>query len=937
MYDAGALSRALDLVPEGMCIWTFEDLADPASLVLEYGNLAGLEVAGFSPEMVGRRVQELLPSLFEAGLVDVVRGVVDAGAGLDLGEMEFGDDRIERSLFRVGIHPLSERQVLVKFERVGPLADGGREPPAPVLNDALIVLDESGVIREWSAAAQALYGISENLARGAPFGSLVRADDRKALETAFALVRSEVRECRVESRQIAADGSLLVVVMILSPRRDEAGAVAGISVVVRDLTQSVRLQESLDLVLGTVGLGLWDLDLATGRMTNSATFDALFGREQQVEDWTIETWRACVHPEDVGLFDVELARMSSSAELDHTAEFRIVRPDGAVRWLDSRGHVGRDAHDRPVHVSGVTWDVTSAREVELRAQRLAGQLAGVVDCLGDAVIGTTPDGSVTSWNPAAEKLLGWSEEEAVGQRLEAMTRADQEGPGGRLREIVLRGETVNNVPAELRRKDGVRVEVERTASPLREGGDVVGIIEVLRDVTERRSMERALRHEVLHDSLTALPNRVLINDRIQHALAVSKRNGRPVSVLMLDLDNFKYVNDAAGHAEGDRLIVDLAQRLAARLRPGDTVGRFGGDEFVLVCEETDADQARVVAERLHETLREPFTLGDREVIVTASVGIVTTPPYDAEALVRSADIAMYHAKAAGRARSSAFGPSMAAHARAQHELSQELRRAIETDELAVHYQPVVDLASGELLGLEGLVRWRHPERGDIRPDQFVPLAEEMGQIEALDRWVLRQVCADGAQMMARGLLSPSSRIAVNVGAQHISSGGVVGSVAAAFESGTGDFGFSQLTVEVTETAVMDDLETARRSLEDLSALGVSIALDDFGTGYSSLTHLQRLPISVLKIDRSFVRRMPLRAEDVAVASSIVELAAAVGIGSVIAEGIETAEQLGMLQAMHCSAGQGWLWSRAVALEDVADLMGSLPQRRFPVAGDLPPT
>ncbi|WP_372728210.1 EAL domain-containing protein [Nocardioides sp.] len=921
-------------MPRGLLVWAIEDQDGSIDLVFEWANAVGFQFSGLTEDRVGSRFSDLYPPLYAGGLPEIVADVVRAGAPLKLGKMDYGDEKVAPGTYVVELVPVSDAQVLIVVDRLAD-ADPSDTAALAAVDDAVIRCTPDGVIETWDGSAAQLYGFSEAEALGRALNDVVLPERPEEIANVARLVRAGVNLQRIDSKQRRADGSAVLVTMTFTARRDETGAVIGSTVLVRDRTANARMQESLEHLLQAARVGYWDLGLTAGATTHSSTLDTLLGLPHAQTAWDVQGLLDRVHPGDR-----DHLRMGISQALEGDGfelgshEFRVIWPDGSVHWISLRARILRDAAGTAERLVGVAGDVTDRKEAQLRAGRVTHQLTTIVDSLGDAVIGTTPEGIITSWNHAAEQLLGWTEQEVLGQSMTMLIPQDLRGQSERLRKAVAGGEVVKNATTARQRKDGTRVAIEKTISPLWEDDEVVGIIEILRDVTERRRMEQALRHEALHDALTGLPNRVLIRDRLQHALAAGVRSDRPVSVLMLDLDNFKYVNDAAGHAEGDKLLVEVARRLEASLRPGDTIGRFGGDEFVVVCEETRTDDALLVADRLQQALAAPIMLGARRVVVTASIGIAVSPPREAGSLLRSADIAMYHAKSSGRARSSVFGSSMAEHARAHLELSQELRQAIESDGLSLHYQPVVDLATGELLGLEGLVRWHHSARGLVQPVELIGVAEEVGLIEALDRWVLRRACTDGAALMASGLLTPTSRMAVNIGAQHISAGRVVENVAAAVESCAGSgFGFHQLTVEVTETAVMRDLDSARRSLSDLSDLGVSVALDDFGTGYSSLTYLQRLPISVLKIDRSFVDRMSHRAEDVAMATSIVDLASAVGIDSVIAEGIETTEQLGILQEMHCAAGQGWLWSRAVPIEQLDGLMASLPQRRFPVHRD----
>jgi len=455
--------------------------------------------------------------------------------------------------------------------------------------------------------------------------------------------------------------------------------------------------------------------------------------------------------------------------------------------------------------------------------------------------------------------------------------------------------------------------------PVRFGGTIVGVGAVVIDVTARREAARALAHSATHDALTGLPNRALLADRLDQALAAASRSGGPLAVLVLDLDDFKVVNDAAGHAVGDLLLVETAHRLGSALRPGDTVARFGGDEFVVICTDADADAAAAVAERLHEALGPAMEVEGQRHHVTASIGIALSPPLRGEDLMRSADVAMYDAKYTGRARSRLFESPMAERAQSQLELSLQLREAVATGALELHYQPVVDLTTGEMTGVEALTRWNRPGGTPVPPSVFIAIAEQTGLITALDRWVIDQACRDGAAMVASGLLGDRAHVAVNVGVRDVCDAlvgpMVVSSVAAA---GPG-FGYERLVVEVTETAMMNDPDAAQQALQELRDLGVGVALDDFGTGYSSLTHLQRLPINVLKIDASFVRQITEHAHHLAIARSLIDLATALGIRTV-AEGVEHPRQLQRLRALRCDLVQGFLLHRPLTVDAIDELI-----------------
>jgi diguanylate cyclase (GGDEF)-like protein len=425
----------------------------------------------------------------------------------------------------------------------------------------------------------------------------------------------------------------------------------------------------------------------------------------------------------------------------------------------------------------------------------------------------------------------------------------------------------------------------------------------------------SIRH-AFNDSLTGLPNRALLLDRLEVALARAEREDQPVSVLFLDLDGFKVVNDSLGHVAGDRLLIDVARRLSGCLRRGDTAARIGGDEFaILLADIGNPDRAPRVAERVIAALGEPFTVLGREVFVSASIGIAHGQN-DAQNLLRNADVAMYRAKRSGEAGAYAtFEPSMHAAVVERLEIEADLRRAIERNELVLHYQPIVELVSGRVVGLEALLRWTHPRRGLVMPFEFIPLAEETGLIVDLGRWVLHEAC----RQAARWRNDPQTGrpwVSVNLSGLQLLDGSLDAEVAAALaDSGLDAAG---LTLEITETVLVQDVAAAVDRLEILRALGVSIAIDDFGTGYSSLRYIRRFPADVLKIAKPFVDGLHDES-DAALVRTIIALADSLGLRTV-AEGVEDREQLARLCDLGCALGQGYLFARPLAPEDVTDLL-----------------
>ena len=494
------------------------------------------------------------------------------------------------------------------------------------------------------------------------------------------------------------------------------------------------------------------------------------------------------------------------------------------------------------------------------------------------------------------------------------------------------GETVNTPallhdPARTGRQ-GRRRWLRALIYPVRDGsGSVSEVTLMLEDVTERRVLEERLSYLAFHDDLTGLPNRTLFVDRLEHVFArAGRREGKAV-MLFMDLDNFKHVNDSLGHGAGDRLLVAVAGRLREVLRQEDTVARFGGDEFMVLLDEAgSSENATEVAGRIAQGLRAPFDLGEQEVFVTASIGIVLGDPGEKsiEDLLREVDIAMYAGKEGGKDRYEIFKPEMKERVRDRLGLESSLRRAVEREEFVVYYQPKVQLGTGNIDGMEALVRWRHPERGLVQPLEFIPLAEETGLIVPIGVWVLREACRQMKEWLERYPETAPRVVCVNLSPRQFRTPDLAEKISNILEEVALEP--RNLELEVTESVLMEGAGSAGGLLRELKDLGVQLTIDDFGTGYSSLSRLKHLPVDSLKVDRSFVAGLGKDPGDEVLVSGIVDLANGLGL-DVVAEGVETAEQLEWLLKTKCDSAQGYYFARPLDGESALELIRSQPLQK----------
>jgi diguanylate cyclase (GGDEF)-like protein/PAS domain S-box-containing protein len=547
-----------------------------------------------------------------------------------------------------------------------------------------------------------------------------------------------------------------------------------------------------------------------------------------------------------------------------------------------------------------------------------------LNSIGDAVMSTDASCHITYLNVIAEGLTGWRLDEALGHPLEEIfrivdgkTRITAPNP---MAAAIRENKAVTLTPnCVLIGRDGVEAAIEDSTAPIHDRrGKVIGAVMVFHDVSAARAMAQRMSYLTQHDSLTELPNRLLMNDRLVKALVLSNRHRRKLAVLFVDLDRFKHINDSLGHVVGDRLLQSAANRLTTCVRSSDTASRQGGDEFViLLWEIRHAQDAAVAAENILRTLRKPHHIDHHELHITASIGIATYPDdgEDADTLLNNADVAMYHAKESGRDNYQFFQPRMNEGANERQALERDLHQALERRELSLCYQPTIDLFTREIIGVEALIRWDHPKHGLVPPVQFIAIAEECGLIVPIGRWVLREACRQARAWQVAGL--PGVYIAVNISSVELRAPSFTSVVRAILAETRLEPRYLEL--ELTETFLMQDSSSTADVLNELKDIGVRLALDDFGTGYSSLSYLKRFPIDALKIDRSFIHDLATDADDASIVTAVI------GMGEnlhmrVVAEGVETREQLEMLRRHGCPQGQGFYFCRPVSALEIGHLL-----------------
>jgi diguanylate cyclase (GGDEF)-like protein/PAS domain S-box-containing protein len=551
-------------------------------------------------------------------------------------------------------------------------------------------------------------------------------------------------------------------------------------------------------------------------------------------------------------------------------------------------------------------------------------LASIAQDCDEAIMSSGHGGAIEIWNHAAGELFGWEEKEVLGAPVGRIVPDDREAEASELMRRAWAGEVLTRVETVRQCKHGSRVEVSISLAPVRDRwGRVSGVSQVIRDITQQKASERALAYQAMHDHLTGLPNRGLLEDRIGHALERCRREGHRIGVVFFDLDHFKTVNDTAGHEVGDRLLQAVSKRLCQSVRSMDTVARMGGDEFVILCEDiTDDAQLDVIVSHIMSAFTDPVVLPDRQLWVSVSAGVVSGDASSSVAqLLSHADAAMYQAKERARGSVGRYDPRTRSELEKKAEGSRLLRLALEGHQLLAYYQPIVDLHSGTIVAVEALARWDDPQRGLVEAKDFIPLAEELGLVGEISELVLGQAARAAVDWVE---LVPTLKVTVNVSPLQLRGSGLVPIVRRLVAEGVDP---AHMVLEITESALVEEAVACGPVLRELREAGFGLAIDDFGTGYSSLAYLKQLPATSIKVDQAFTAQLADR-QDISIVMAILAIADTYGL-NVVAEGIETAEQMEVLRSLGCQDGQGYHFARPMPAEEFSHLL----RRRRSLAGE----
>jgi diguanylate cyclase (GGDEF)-like protein/PAS domain S-box-containing protein len=792
------------------------------------------------------------------------------------------------------------------------------------LPDGLGVCDAEGRLVYVNDRFAGMLGYPRDEVVGRRCGDFLDDANRERLETELGR-RRQGDNSHYEIEAITRDGGRITTLQMPRGVFDAEGRFMGSFAVVSDVAERKlaerALRESEERYHGLfegVPVGLYRTTPAGVMLDANSTLVKILGFPDLQALLKTHVGDLYQNPEDRRRWQQTLVGASTAQSF----EARVRRFDGTVIWVRFTVRAVRDDQGEILRYDGALEDITDRHRAEEALRSSEERFRSLVQNASDLICILDAEGIVRYESPSHRRVLGMDADHHLGRSLpELVHPEDRTVLENALRRLVEEPGEIVTIEYRLLHGDGGWRSLESTASNLLGQPAVAGIVLNAHDITDHKKAEAKLLHDALHDELTGLPNRALFMDRLRHSMERSRREPELLTaVLFLDLDRFKIVNDSLGHLVGDELLIQISGSLAEALRPSDTIARVGGDEFAILLEGgRDVSDAVRVAERIHDRLTTALNLGGHEVFITASIGIaVHTPEYERpEDLLRDADTAMYRAKTSGRACHVVFNRVMHRFVMARLQLETDLRRAIERRQLRVHYQPFVDLTTDEVMGFEALVRWHHPRRGLLPPDEFLSVAEETGLIVPIGRFVLMEGCRQIRELQRKHPENGSLKLTVNLSNKQFFQTDLFDQIAEALAASGLDPGC--LGLEITEGVIIRQADSASSRFSRLKSLGVQLYLDDFGKGYSSLNYLHRFPMDILKIDRSFVSRIEEAEGNFAIVKAIVTLAHQLGM-EVVAEGIQTADQRARLRGLGCEYGQGFFLSPAVPADEAEQLL-----------------
>jgi diguanylate cyclase (GGDEF)-like protein/PAS domain S-box-containing protein len=793
--------------------------------------------------------------------------------------------------------------------------------------DAMFSTDLHGYVTSWNRGAELLFGYGATEMVGRFYGEILEGEELEDFKQVFARAVTGERLSHYETSRTRRDGTNFDVSMTLSPIFAPDGSIVGESAILHDITERKQrehdLSESRALLeqAERIGhLGGWTFEVASnGPLICTSEAFRIFGTVER-PNLTLEDYFARVHPDD--LPRVRAAALSAIAQAGHyELEHRIVRPDDTQRWVFAAGNALADANGVPVELVGVIQDITDRREAEEKARGVERQLRMLAEHSRDLIFRyrILPDPGFEFVSPASVAITGYTPDEFYAQP-ELINHLIDPASRDLWMARVRSGHVKAPVDLEIVRKDGSKIWVNQSLGGVLDAdGEVIGMDGITRDVSDQKAAELRLEHEVLHDPLTGLPNRVLVMDRIEHGLSRASRGNGSVAMLFVDLDRFKVFNDTRGHSFGDAVLRAVATRLVASSRSADTVGRFSGDEFVVVCEKLLAGSDAIkIADHILNSFAAPFEIAGEEVHVTASIGIATGKTGgSADKLLRDADLAMYRAKDRGRARYEVFDDNLRAEAERHSTVETGLRRGLDNHEFALAFQPVWSMIEERFIGAEALLRWHDQDLGTIGPADFIPVAEDCGLIVPIGEWVLEQACNSLALSNRTKPRQTACTMSVNVSAVQLRSREFTRALEELITAT--NIEPEMLCLEITESVLMEDVDYFSKVLHELRAIGTRLSIDDFGTGYSSLAYLRRFRVDELKIDRSFITDLDSDPYDATLVAAVIAIGDALGL-RVVAEGVETAEELAALRDLGCQYAQGYLFARPCGFDEYMEYL-----------------